>query len=127
NVSYPLLVFGAAIMVPQVVKSADARTLHSTKLVWLGSILCIAIVLHGQSVAFRMWKPRNIESIAMVHALDKAEPALLADSRLTFGDIGISQFIQVRMKDKINVPLSFYKVAMHFIPNMASDATLAEP
>lgn len=127
NVSYPLLVFGATIMIPLVAPSADARARRSTKLAWLGSILCIVIVLHGQSVAFRMWKSRNIESMAMVHVLDKADPALLADSRLTFGDIGISQFIQVRMKDKVNVPLSFYKVAMHFIPNMAPDATQAEP
>jgi hypothetical protein len=127
NVSYPLLVFGAATMISLVRRSAQAQPSRFTKIAWVGSVLCILIVVRAQSVAFRMWEPRNIESIAIVRALKAADPALVAGSRLTFSDVGISQFIQVRMKDTVNVPLSFYKVAMNFIPNMSSIATQAEP
>ncbi len=127
NVSYPLLVFGAATMASLIVPSAQMKASRAAKIAWIGCAVCILVVVRAQSVAFRMWDPRNVESMAIVRALQAADPALVADSRLTFSDVGISQFIQVRMKDAVNVPLSFYKVAMNFIPNMAPGATQAEP
>lgn len=127
NVSYPMLVFGAAIALSLVCFPAKAQPRWLAMAAPVLTIVCISVVLRAQSKVFQMWQPFNVESIAIVRALNASDQPLLAKSRLTFEDVGISQFIQVRMKDAVNVPLTFYKVAMHFIPNMAPTATIADP
>jgi hypothetical protein len=127
NVSYPLLVFGAAAASSVIFPADMWRSRRSAAVAWLLAAFCGAIIWRAQSLAYRMWEPRNVESVAIARALQATNPALLANSSLTFEDVGISQFIQVRMKGSVNVPLTFYKVAMHFIPNMAPDATIANP
>jgi hypothetical protein len=127
NVSYPLLVFGATAASSLILPTAMLDSKRFAAVAWLAAALCAAIVGRGQFAAFRMWETRNVESIAIVRALEATSPDLLANSSLTFEDAGISQFIQVRMRSSVNVPLTFYKVAMHFVPNMAPDATTADP
>lgn len=127
NVSYPLLVFGMASALSLVFSSLRVKEDHFAAVAWAISVLCVLLVCRGQFAAFRLWETRNIESVAIVRGLSAIDPTLATNSRLTFGDAGISQFIQVRMKDSINVPLTFYKVAMRFIPNMAQDAKTADP
>ncbi|WP_319797003.1 hypothetical protein [Nitrobacter sp.] len=127
NVSYPLLVFGIAAASSLIFPATMLRSRRLAAITWFLVAVCAVVVWRAQSMAFRMWEPRNRESIAIVRALRATNPALLRNSSLTFEDAGISQFIQVRMRDSVNVPLTFYKVAMHFIPNMAPHATTADP
>jgi hypothetical protein len=127
NVSYPLLVFGAATAFSLIFPTAILTSKRSAAVACFLAAFCALIVGRAQFVAFRMWEPRNIESIAIVRALRATSPDLLANSSLTFENAGISQFIQVRMRSSVNVPLTFYKVAMNFVPNMARDAKMADP
>jgi hypothetical protein len=126
DVSYSLLVFGfltaASLIFPSRVRSqAFARV------AWIAAIGCTLIVVRSQFNAFRMWEKTNLQSIAIVRALGSVEAPLLTEARLTFSNAGISQLIQVRMDDRVNVPLTFYKVATRLVPNMAPDARLADP
>jgi hypothetical protein len=127
NVNYPLLVFGVATAWSLTLPNTILESKQSAAVACLLVAFCAGIVGRAQLLAFQMWEPRNVESVAIVRALQAADPALLANCNLTFENAGISQFVQVRMRDSVNVPLTFYKVAMHFIPNMAPDATRANP
>jgi hypothetical protein len=127
TISYPLLVFGALVALSLAVKSIELRRSRITAIATILALGCGVIVLGAQLKAFHMWRPYNIEAISIVRALKSVDPAVLASSRLTFEQAPISQSIQVRMNDTIDVPLTFYKVAMNFIPNMGADAKLADP
>lgn len=127
TVSYPLLAFGALVALALVVEPTEFTRRRIAIAATLLALGCGVIVLRAQMRAFQFWKPFNIESIAILRALKSVDPAVLASSRLTFENAGISQSIQVRMNDTVNVPLTFYQVAMNFIPNMNADAKSANP
>jgi hypothetical protein len=75
-----------------------------------------------------MWEPHNLESIAIVHALKSADSTIVDQSSLAFENAGVAQLIQVRMNNnKIIVPLTYYGVAISFVPNMAPEARSASP
>jgi hypothetical protein len=123
NVSYPLLAFGVVAAASVIWRRFELR--FSAGMIGAICLGCFVILLRAQWITFRLWEPINLESIAIVRALNSTDPALVHRARLTFEDAGISQLVQVRMNDSIDAPLSFYKVGMNLIPVMAPGATEA--
>lgn len=126
SISYSLLVFGLVTAASLICPSRVLQSDKSALIAWIAAAGCMLIVSRAQFTAFHMWEKTNLESIAIVRALEAVEPRLLTGANLTFADAGISQLIQVRMNDRVNVPLTFYKVATRLVPNMAPDARLAD-
>jgi hypothetical protein len=124
NTSYALLVFGVIAAASVIWRCFELR--FSARMIGVICLGCLAILLRAQWITFRLWAPTNLESIAIVRALNATDSDLVHRARLTFEDAGISQLVQVRMKDSIDAPLSFYKVAMNLIPVMAPGATEAD-
>ena len=127
NVSYPVLVFGIvaafSIMVP--LEARRPRLLAA--LCWVGSAVIMLLVWRAQQSSFRFWEPYNLESIAIVRALKAVDPATVDRASLVFQDAGIAPLVQVRSKNQLNATLTFYRVGMNLIPNMAPAANSASP
>jgi hypothetical protein len=127
NVSYPVLVFGIvaafSIMVP--LEARRPRLLAA--LCWVGSVVIMLLVWRAQQSSFRFWEPYNLESIAIIRALKAVDPATVDRASLVFQDAGIAPLVQVRSKNQLNATLTFYRVGMNLIPNMAPEANSASP
>jgi hypothetical protein len=128
NVNYPVLVFGIVAALSLVVSHHIKRWPDFIgSLAWICSAVIIVVVCRGQLSAFRMWEPDNVESIAIVRALKSADSTIVDRSSLAFEDASVAQLIQVRMNNKVIVPLTYYGVAISFVPNMAPEARSASP
>jgi hypothetical protein len=127
NVSYPVLVFGivAAFSVIAPLQAKRPRLLSA--LCWVCSAVIMLVVARAQQSSFRIWEPYNLESIAIIRALKAVDPDIVNRASLAFQDAGIAPLVQVRANNRLNVTLTFYRVAMNFIPNMAPNATSASP
>jgi hypothetical protein len=127
NASYPMLVFGivagCSLIVP--LKTRRARLL--APLCWVCSAVIVLVVSRAQQASFRFWESDNLKSVAIIRALKAVDATTLNSADLVFQDAGIAPLVQVRSKNPLNPTLTFYRVGMNFIPNMAPEANTASP
>jgi hypothetical protein len=127
TVSYPVLVFGIVAAISVIVPLQAKRPRLLSSLCWVCSVVIVLVVSRGQQSSFRLWKPFNLESIAIIRALKAVDPGTVDRASLAFEDVGIAPLVQVRARKPLNVTLTFYQAAMHFVPNMAPEANSANP
>ena len=124
TVSYPILLFGIVTALSVVAPSYNTRVSFPAPVLWICSALIAIVVVRAEKTSFSAWRAYNMEAIATVRALQAVD----ADTASLVLDIaGIAPMLQVRTNNRYNVVLTFYRVAMNFIPNMAPEAKSADP
>jgi hypothetical protein len=127
NASYPILVFGIVAAFSVIVPPRAKRARLLAALCWLCSVVIVLVVSRAQQASFRFWEPYNLESIAIIRALKAVDPDTVDRASLVVQDAGIAPLVQVRAKNQLNATLTFYRVGVNFIPNMAPEANSASP
>lgn len=127
TVHYPILLFGiiAALSVVAPFRALPQRWFATG--FSIGSAIIVFIVVRAERESYRDWRGYNMESVAIARALQAVDPVLAGKARLVFDNAGIAVVMQVRTKGQVNPVMSFYSVAMNFIPSMTPDATRAVP
>lgn len=126
TVHYPLLVFGGVAAL-SVMPFRDTWPRLLTPLLWVVSAVIVVVAVQTEKAAFAVWRSYNMESVAIARALEKIGPDTINRATLVFENAGVAVITQVRTRDRITPVLTFYRVAMKFIPNMPPEATSAAP
>ncbi|QOG22138.1 hypothetical protein [Bradyrhizobium sp. SEMIA] len=127
TVSYPVLLFGAVTALSVMAPSYTTRLSFPAPVLWVCSALIVAVVVRAEKTSFSIWRAYNMEAIATVRALQAVDAATADQATLVLDNAGIAPVLQVRTNNRYNVVLTFYRVAMDFIPNMAPEARSADP
>jgi len=127
TVNYPVLVFGIVAALSVIAPLQEKRPHLLSPLCWAWCAVILLAVWRGQQSSFGYWKSDNLESIAIIRALKAVDPGTLDRASLVFQNAGIAPLVQVRMKNQLNPALTYYRVGLNFVPNMAPDANSASP
>lgn len=127
TVSYPILLFGVITALSIMASSYPTRLSFPAPVLWICSALIAVVVVRAEKTSFSAWRAYNMESIAIVRALQAVDADTANQASLVLDDAGIAPLLQVRTNNRYNVVLTFYRVAMDFIPNMAPEAKSADP
>jgi hypothetical protein len=127
TVSYPLLVFGIIAALSVVTPLYARRPRQLALVLWVASAVIVVVVWQAQKTAYAAWRPYNMQSIAIVHALEAIDADTVKRATIVFEDASIATMMQVRTADQLNAVLTFYRVAMNFIPNMVPEAKSVGP
>lgn len=127
TVSYPILLFGVVTALSVMAPSYTTRSSFPAPVLWVCSALIAVVVVRAEKTTFSTWRTYNMESIATVRALQAVDAGTASQASLVLDNAGIAPMLQVRTNNRYEVVLTFYRVAMNFIPNMAPDAGSADP
>ncbi|MFK4530984.1 hypothetical protein ABIF90_008965 [Bradyrhizobium japonicum] len=127
TVSYPVLLFGVVAALSVIAPSYTRRLSLPAPVLWICSALIVLVVVRAERTAFSTWRAYNMESIAIVRALEAVDTDTASRASLVLDDAGIAPMLQVRTNNRYDVVLTFYRVAMSFIPNMEPEARSADP
>jgi len=127
TVSYPVLLFGVVTALSVMAPSYTMRLSIPVPVLWICSALIAVVVVQAEKTSFLAWRANNLESIAIVRALQAVDANTASQASLVLDNAGIAPMLQVRTNNSYNVVLTFYRVAMNFIPNMAPEARSADP
>ena len=127
TVSYPVLLFGVVTALSVMAPSYATRLSFPAPVLWVCSALIAVVVVRAEKTSFSIWRAFNMEAIATVRALQAVDAATASQASLVLDNAGIAPMLQVRTNNRYNVVLTFYRVAMDFIPNMAPEARSADP
>ena len=127
SASYPLLVFGMIAALSVVAPFHGKWSGRLALVLWITSAIVVVVVWQAQRTAYAVWRPYNMQSIAIVRALQAVDADMLKRATLVFEDAGIATLMQARTAGGLSAVLTFYRVATNFIPNMVPEAGSADP